>query len=79
MNGQFFEMTCDQAMMHPMIELSSNRSQFIPEILYIYNRNNPCNDHKINVALQMMIEGTIRSQAPYKPLKRVPRQYLPRR
>lgn len=79
LNGDFFAMTYDQAIMHPMLELSRFRSKYIPEILYVYNMETPYNDNKVNAALQVMIEKLIRSKKPYKPLKTVPKKYLRRR
>lgn len=79
MNDEFLQMTCDQATMFPMLELSGGRSRYISDILYIYNMENPQNDNKVDPDLQMTIEKHVRSQSPYQPLKRVPDQYLPRR
>lgn len=78
LDGKFFAMTYDQAIMHPMLEMCGKRSRYIPEILYVYNMENPCNDNKINAALQLMIENLIRAQKPYQSLKRAPQRYLPK-
>lgn len=78
-NGDFLPMTCDQATMFPMLELSGCHSKYILDILYIYNMENPRNDNKVDAALQLMIEKYVRSQKPYQALKDVPDQYLPRR
>lgn len=79
LDGAFFAMTYDQAIMHPMLEMSGKRSRYIPEILYVYNMETPYNDNKVDAALQVKIEKIIRAQDPYQPLKRVPYIYLPRR
>jgi glycosyltransferase involved in cell wall biosynthesis len=79
MDGAFYAMTCDQATMFPMLEMSGNRAKYINDILYIYNMENPLNDNKVDAALQMMIEKRIREQPPYERLKTVPDRYLPRR
>lgn len=76
---EFLQMTCDQATMFPMLELSGGRSRYISDILYIYNMENPQNDNKVDAELQRAIENHVRSQQPYEPLRRVPDQYLPRR
>lgn len=78
-NGEFLPMTCDQATMFPMLEMSGYRAKYIKEILYIYNMENPQNDNKVDPELQMAIEKHIRSQQPYQPLARIPDRYLPRR
>lgn len=79
LDGTFFAMTYDQAMMHPMLELSNGRSKYIPEILYIYNMDNPINDHRVDGNLQLKIESIVRSAKPYDPLGEIPQQYLPKR
>lgn len=79
LDGAFFAMTYDQAIMHPMLELTGGRFKYIPEILYVYNMETPYNDNKVNAALQVKIEKLIRAQKPYESLKKIPRQYLPRR
>lgn len=63
--GEFFPMAWDQAMMLPMIEMASERHAFIPETLYVYNMSNPINDHKTNAQLQRNLEEIIRSKPRY--------------
>ena len=40
-DGEFYEMTYDQAMMLPMLEMSGPKAKYIKEINYIYNTSNP--------------------------------------
>jgi glycosyltransferase involved in cell wall biosynthesis len=48
-NGQYWEVAGDLAFMYPMIEMSGyEHYKFMPEINYIYNEENPINDHKVN-------------------------------
>lgn len=48
-NGQYWEVAGDLAFMYPMIEMASyEHYRFMPEINYIYNEENPINDHKVN-------------------------------
>ncbi len=63
--GDFFQMTWDQAMMFPMIEMSGKRHAFISEITYVYNMANPINDNKVDPKLQNDLEAYIRSMPPY--------------
>lgn len=77
-NGDFFPMNADMATMIPMLEMAAPvipggkiRSRFIPDILLIYNYDNPLNDHTINRSLQLELEQVIRSINPYEPIKRV--------
>lgn len=69
MNGQFYPMTYDLAIMFPMIEMASKRHfKFISDVLYIYNDNNPISDHNKNKQLQRDIDLYIRNLPSYKPL-----------
>ena len=46
-NGQYFPVAWDLAIMFPMLEMAGNRQEFIKDILYVYNDQNPISDHKI--------------------------------
>jgi glycosyltransferase involved in cell wall biosynthesis len=71
-NGQFFPMTWDMAFMFPMLEMSANKHfKFIKDVLYIYNVNNPINDHRVNAQLQRDLDEYIRNMPPYQPLDRL--------
>lgn len=67
--GKFFPVTCDQAMMFPLLEMAGEHVKFIPEILYVYNRENPLNDGKIDEYFVSYIEHVIRFRRPYQPLE----------
>ena len=64
-SGEFYKMTWDMAFMFPMLEMAANKSKYIEETLYVYNLNNPLNDHKVDNALQVQIENYIRSKEKY--------------
>lgn len=70
--GKFYPMAGDLAMMFPLLEMCGKRAYFIPDILYLYNRTNPLNDHKLNFALQEACANAIRKARPYEPLKALP-------
>lgn len=65
----FFDVTRDQAMMFPMLEMAAGRIKFIPEVLYLYNQSNPLNDFKNKLQRMMRCEQVIRSKIAYKPLQ----------
>lgn len=67
-DGQFFTMTCDKAMLSPMIEMAAHHHTCISEILYIYNNSNPINDHRVNVSLQHSLADYIAHLKPYTAL-----------
>ncbi len=68
-NGEFFPMTYDLAIMMPMMEMVGFHHKFIDKILYLYNDENPINDHKVNKDLQRTLDKEIRSRKPYEPLE----------
>ena len=58
--------TSDMAMMYPMIEMAGiNRIRYINKILYVYNTQNPLNDHKKNVSYQLIIREFIKNKKEY--------------
>jgi histo-blood group ABO system transferase len=64
-NGEFFKMTWDFAIMFPMMEMAREHQKFISDILYVYNMENPINDHKVNVNLQQNLDRHIRNMPKY--------------
>ena len=69
--GKFYSMTWDLAFMFPMLEMAGHRSQYIQDILYVYNVANPLNDHKIDNSYQIKLEREIRNKPSYEKLKTV--------
>jgi len=53
MDGNFYEMAWDQALMFPMMEMARERVRYVPDILYTYNNDNPINDHKVDKRKQV--------------------------
>jgi len=46
-NGEYFKSAGDAAYSFPMVEMAGeNHYEYIPNILYVYNEQNPYNDHK---------------------------------
>jgi glycosyltransferase involved in cell wall biosynthesis len=64
-DGKFYRMTWDQAFMFPMLEMSRHRARHIEKPLYVYNRENPINDDKVNHRLQIETEKEIRRKEKY--------------
>lgn len=64
-NFKFYRMAWDLAIMFPMLEMSSERTKCINDILYVYNTSNPLNDHKVNHALQLKYDHEIRNKKKY--------------
>ena len=64
-NGVFFSTGLDFAFMVPMLEMAGNRFEFIEDILYVYNNQNPLNDYKIVPQEQMAVEMKTRMKEKY--------------
>lgn len=69
-NGEFYKMTYDVAIMLPILEMAGyNKTKFNDTILYIYNRNNPISDDKVNQALQTAIHIEINNKKSFKKIE----------
>lgn len=68
--GKFLPMTWDFGMMFPMMEMAGNHQKYIDEILYVYNLENPINDHKVNQKLQQKLDSYLRSAKKYQRCER---------
>lgn len=66
--GKFFPMTCDLAIMFPILEMAGKNQSYIDDVLYIYNDDTPINDYKVNRDFQISLEKYIRGKAPYSPI-----------
>ena len=68
-NGDYYKMAYDQAIMLPLLEMAGNRCKYIPEILHVYNKENPLNVDKIKTQEQVRTAQEIRNKKPYKRLQ----------
>ena len=75
LNGEFYSVNADMATMIPMIEMCAPKDEytcvhckFIPDIMYIYNYDNPISDFRVDRTGQLEIENVIRAIKPYEPL-----------
>ncbi len=68
-NGQYWEVAGDLAFMFPMLEMSGpEHYRFMNEINYVYNEQNPLNDHKVNMPAVNNIVKILRTKPKYKRL-----------
>ena len=65
-NQEYFSVASDLAIMFPMLEMAGNRQEFVREILYVYNDNNPISDHNIRRKEQILAAKEIRQKRIYK-------------
>ena len=68
-NGTYFSVASDLAIMFPMLEMAGNRQEFIRDLLYVYNDQNPISDHKIRRKEQILAAKEIRKKERYPKLK----------
>ncbi len=64
-DGRFYSIAGDVAHMFALMEMAGARARFVPEVLYLYNRENPINDDKIDRARQVRTEMEIRQKVRY--------------
>lgn len=69
-DGQFYKMTYDVAIMFPIMEMAGlDKIKFNDSTLYIYNRNNPISDDKVNQQLQWNIHKEINAKPKFKKIE----------
>ena len=65
-NGNYWEVTGDQAIVYPMIEMCGlDRVHFTEDINYVYNVENVINDFKVNADLQRNYSNLIKAKPKY--------------
>jgi glycosyltransferase involved in cell wall biosynthesis len=68
-NGKYWSVTGDLAFMYPMLEMAGDEHyKFIDEITYVYNGENPLNDHKVNLTNVNDVANKIRKMKKYDKL-----------
>lgn len=70
-NGEWLDMTGDQAFVLPMLEMAGERSRYIHDILYIYNVANPTRDGTLHEKRQLDVAKYIRSKPKYTRIERL--------
>jgi len=70
-NGKYWEVAGDLSFMYPMIEMCGDEHyKFMSDINYIYNEENPMNDHKVNVIKVSETVNILRNKPKYSKLNR---------
>jgi hypothetical protein len=64
--GNFYDVSYDQAIMLPLLEMAGTRAKYIDSILHIYNKENPLNVDKIKTQKQSETAKKIRSKRRYE-------------
>ena len=65
-NRKYYSVAWDLAIMFPMLEMAGSRQEFIKEVLYVYNDENPIGDHRIRRKEQILAAREIRQKKIYK-------------
>jgi len=69
-NGIFWKVTGDLAFMYPMLEMAGQEHyKFMTDVNYVYNEQNPLNDHKVDITLVNEIALKIRYMIPYEKIQ----------
>lgn len=68
-DGKFYEVSYDQAMMFPLLEMAGDKSKYVSEIMYVYNLQNPNAVSKTKLEKQAKSMQEIRSKNKYKTLE----------
>ena len=68
-NGIYYTVASDLAIMFPMLEMAGYRQEFMKEVLYVYNDQNPISDHKIRRNSQILAAKEIRKKKKYTKLE----------
>lgn len=70
-DGNYWQWSGDLCFMYPMLEMAGEEHyEFITDILYTYNAENPINEHKVNIDMVNNHAYRIRAKQPYEKLIR---------
>lgn len=70
-NNEYWSVAGDLSFMFPMLEMSGEEHyKFLPDINYVYNEQNPINDHKVNVGKVRQIETILKKYPKYNKLNK---------
>jgi glycosyltransferase involved in cell wall biosynthesis len=65
--GFYWSVAGDLSFMFPMFEMSGEKHyHYIPDLVYVYNEQNPLNDHKVNMPDVKRIVDIIRAKEEYQ-------------
>jgi glycosyltransferase involved in cell wall biosynthesis len=68
-NGQYWQVAGDLAFLYPMLEMSGDEHyKFVETINYVYNEENPINDHKVYQPMVRTLFDKIRKKEKYNKL-----------
>jgi len=69
-DGKFYLMSYDTAIMFCIMEIAGyEKTKFIDEILYVYNRSNPLSEDKVDQAWQWAVHQEVSNKMPLKQIE----------
>lgn len=71
LTGDFLSFAADLSFQYPMLEMCGNKSRYIPDILYVYNRCNENSETYVNQPEIDRIEKQLRARTPYQTLDKL--------
>jgi glycosyltransferase involved in cell wall biosynthesis len=69
--GNFIKAAWDLAFIFPMLEMCGTKALYIDKVFYVYNRQNPLNEDKVNHSKQLGEENYIRSKKKYQRINKL--------
>ena len=66
--GHYYKTAWDLAIMFPLIEMAGKSIKCVHDILYVYNLDNPLNDHVLDLQKQQAVAAEIRKKPKYPKL-----------
>jgi hypothetical protein len=69
-NGEFYRWAYDTVMVYPMMEIAGyDKVKYNDKVLYIYNRDNPLSEDKINQQLQWDVHAEVLKKPSFKKIE----------
>ncbi len=63
--GHYYKTAWDLAIMYPLIEMAGKSVKCVHDVLYVYNLDNPLNDHVLDLQRQQTVAEEIRKKPSY--------------
>ena len=67
-DGEWLRVCGDIALMTPMLEMARERAIYIPDVLYVFNTDNPLSTEKVDWRARVATRETINARTPYQRL-----------
>lgn len=68
-DGNWYRAANDVALYIPALEMAGQRSEYLPELAYLYNPNTGLNNHRIRIKVQKANDRAVRTKKKYDVLE----------